>query len=119
EGRLERLLQQLRVDLVVQLGAHAEHLRVHIAARGEEDVRGVVQPHPAPTVPGRPPAPRAGPCRHHEAACPLGPSSRNASISSYASFSGRAKRGSVMKPCTACSMRCTLTRLPASASACA
>jgi hypothetical protein len=48
EHRVERLLEQLRVHLGIHLGAEAEHLGVRLGARGEEDVRGVVQPHPGP-----------------------------------------------------------------------
>ncbi len=102
-GRVQGLLQQRRVDLVVQLGGHAEDLGVDVAAGGEEDVRGVVQAHPVPS-----------PDRQGEL---HGPCSRNSSITSYASFRGRAKRGRVITPCSASSRRWIRTRFPAAASA--
>ena len=47
-GRIQGLLQQLGVHLVVHLGADPEHLGIGVAPGGEEDVGGVVEPHPGP-----------------------------------------------------------------------
>jgi len=55
---VEGLLQDRRIDHFVQLGGQPEDLRVDITARGEEDVRGVVEPHPGRRRRTRPPGGR-------------------------------------------------------------
>ncbi|MPN10222.1 hypothetical protein SDC9_157517 [bioreactor metagenome] len=55
---VEGLLQDRRIDRFVQLGGQPEDLRIDLAARGEEDVRGVVEPHPRRRRRTRPPGGR-------------------------------------------------------------
>jgi hypothetical protein len=46
ERGVQRSLQRHRVDVMIHLRGHAEHLRIRVAAGGEEHRGGVVEPHP-------------------------------------------------------------------------
>ena len=47
-GRVQGPLQQSGIHVVIHLGADPEHLGIGVASGGQEDVGGVVEPHPRP-----------------------------------------------------------------------